>query len=346
MTFDSRPAGVAVTVVEDEPVAQDVLVRAARSWDYQCQSAATAEQALELLQKQLTPIVVTDLLMPGRGGVWLVREIRRRWPDVGVIVLTAGHDPDSAQECLQAGANNFFFKPIKLDEFRHALETTWRTYQFRQADRRYRDQLERDVRRQTRRVRRTFLSAIDSLVRTMEERDAYTAGHSMRVRHFALALATAVGLDPRRRKSLSIAAKLHDIGKVGVPEAILNKPAALSPEEERVVRDHPVIGERILAPVIRNREVLSAVRGHHERYDGKGYPDGLRGDQTPLLARLISIPDCFDAMTTSRAYRAALPVAQALSIIRDGAGTQFDPDLVRAFLQVAPQLPVGDFRCG
>src|SRR5262249_51913372 len=178
--------------------------------------------------------------------------------------------------------NNFFFKPIKLDEFRHALETTWRTYQFRQADRRYRDQLERDVRRQTRRVRRTFLSAIDSLVRTMEERDAYTAGHSMRVRHFALALATAVGLDSARRKSLSIAAKLHDIGKVGVPEAILNKPAALSPEEERVVRDHPVIGERILAPVIRNREVLSAVRGHHERHDGKGYPDGLRGDQTPL----------------------------------------------------------------
>ncbi len=337
MTFESRPAGVAVTVVDDEPVAQDVLVRAARSWDYQCQSAGTAEQALELLQQQLTPIVVTDLLMPGRGGVWLVREIRHRWPQVGVIVLTAGHDADGAQECLQAGAHHYFFKPIKLDEFRHVLETTWRTFQFQQADRLYRDQLERDVRRQTKRVRHTFLSAIDSLVRTMEERDAYTAGHSMRVRHFALALASVVGLDSRRRKFLSLAAKLHDIGKVGVPEAILNKPAALSLDEESVIRDHPVIGERILTPVIRNRDVLSAVRGHHERFDGKGYPDGLRGDQIPLLARLIAIPDCFDALTTSRAYRAALPVSQALSILREGAGTQFEPELVRAFLQVAPQ---------
>ncbi len=346
MTFESRPAGLAVTVVDDEPVAQDVLVRAARSWDYQCQSAGTAEQALELLEHQLTPIVVTDLLMPGRGGIWLVREVRRRWPQIGVIVLTAGHDPESAQECLQAGAHHYFFKPIKLDEFRHVLETTWRTFQFQQADQLYRDQLERDVRRQTRRVRRTFLSAIDSLVRTMEERDAYTAGHSVRVRHFSLALASAIGLDPRRRKLLSLAAKLHDIGKAGVPEAILHKPAALSSEEMRVIRDHPVIGERILTPIIRNAEVLSAVRGHHERFDGKGYPDGLSGDQIPLLARLISIPDCFDALTTSRAYRAALPVAQALAIIRAGAGTQFEPELVRAFLQVAPKLPVGDFRCG
>jgi putative two-component system response regulator len=346
MTFESRPAGMAVTVVDDEPVAQDVLVRAARSWDYQCQSAGTAEQALELLQRQLTPIVVTDLLMPGRGGIWLVGEVRRRWPEVNVIVLTAGHDPDSAQECLRAGAHHYFFKPIKLDEFRHVLETTWRTFQFQQADRLYRDQLERDVRRQTRRVRRTFLSAIDSLVRTMEERDPYTAGHSMRVRHFALALASAVGLDARRRKLLSLSAKLHDIGKAGVPEAILHKPAKLSRDEERIIQEHPVIGERILTPVIRNREVLSAVRGHHERFNGTGYPDGLSGDQIPLLARLISIPDCFDALTTSRAYRAAMPVSQALAIIREGSGTQFEPEMVQSFLKVAPQLPVGDFRCG
>jgi response regulator RpfG family c-di-GMP phosphodiesterase len=346
MTFESRPAGVAVTVVDDEPVAQDVLVRAARSWDYQCQSAASAEQALDLLQQHLTPIVVTDLRMPGRGGIWLVSEVRRRWPEVGVIVLTAGHDPDSAQQCLRAGAHHYFFKPIKLDEFRHVLETTWRTFQFQQADRRYRDQLESEVRRQTRRVRRTVLSAIDSLVRTIEERDAYTAGHSLRVRQFALALASAIGLDDRRKKLLSIAAKLHDIGKAGVPEAILLKPSELSPAEKGVVRDHPVIGERILAPVIHNAEVLSAVRGHHERFDGNGYPDGLAGNDVPLLARLIGIPDCFDALTTSRAYRAALPVSQALNVIREGAGTQFDPDLVRAFVQVAPHLPLGDCRRG
>src|SRR5438477_4075857 len=235
-------APLSVTVVDDEPYIQDVLTRAARLWHYHCQTAGSAEQALELLAKHLTPVVVTDLPMPGHGGVWLVREIRRRWPDVGVIVLTAAHDTDAAYECLAAGAHHFFLKPIKIEEFHHVLETASRTYQLQREDDRYRHKLELAVRRQTRRVRRTFLSAIDSLVRTMEERDRYTAGHSLRVRRFALALAAAVGLDPRRRKLLSIASKLHDIGKAGVPEAILHKPGPLSAAEKGVIRGHPVIG--------------------------------------------------------------------------------------------------------
>ena len=341
MVTTEQTAGVTVTVVDDEPVAQDVLVRAARSWHYGCQSASTAEQALELLEKNLTPIVVTDLRMPGRGGVWLVREIRRRWPQVGVIVLTAGCDQDAADECRLAGAHHYFFKPIKLDEFRHVLDTAARTYRLEQENQAYQTGLERAVRRQTNRVRRTFLSAIDSLVRTMEERDPYTAGHSLRVRCYALRLGEAIGLPVRQRKYLSLAAKLHDIGKVGVPEAILNKPTALSDDEFRVVCEHPVIGERILSPVIRNPEVLAGIRGHHERLDGTGYPDGLAGARVPLLARLIAVPDCFDALTTSRAYRPAMPLAQAIGIIQAGAGIHFDARLVEAFIsRVVPQLPV------
>ena len=332
-------APLSVTVVDDEPYIQDVLARAARSWHYQCQTACSAEQALELLEHRLTPVVVTDLRMPGRGGVWLVREIRKRWPEVGVIVLTAAHDTDAARECLAAGAHHFFLKPIKIEEFHHVLETASRTYQVQREGERYRRKLELAVRRQTRRVRRTFLSAIDSLVRTMEERDRYTAGHSRRVRRYALALATAVGLTPRLKRQLSLAAKLHDIGKVAVPEAVLNKPAALTHEEEEVIREHPATGERILAPIIRNRAVLAGIRGHHERVDGKGYPDGLCGDQIPLLARLIAVPDVFDAVTSARAYRQALPMTEALALIRAGAGTHFDADLVRAFLEIAPHLP-------
>src|SRR5262245_11365574 len=283
---------VAVTVVEDEPLAQDVLVRAARSWRFQCQTANTAEQALQLLERNPTPIVVTDLRMPGRGGLWLVGEVRRRWPDVGIIVLTAGHDPDAAGACLRAGADHYFFKPIKLEELRHVLETTWRTFQAGRESRARRAELERAVRAQTRRVRRTFLSAITSLARTLEERDPYTAGHSRRVRSYALRLAEALGLDVRQRRLLSLAAKLHDLGKVAVPDAILHKPAALTADEMRVVRLHPEVGERILTPVVRNKVVLAAIRGHHERLDGSGYPDGLRGASIPLLARVIAIPDC------------------------------------------------------
>ncbi|HBI46960.1 MAG TPA: two-component system response regulator [Planctomycetales bacterium] len=343
MILTESRAEVTVTVVDDERVVQDVLLRAARSWHYGCQSASTAEQALELLEKSPTPIVVTDLRMPGRGGVWLVREIRRRWPQVGVIVLTAGCDQDAADECRLAGAHHYFFKPINLDEFRHVLDAAARTYRLEQENQVYRTGLERAVRRQTSRVRRTFLSAIDSLVRTMEERDPCTAGHSLRVRCYALRLADAVGLPKRQRKYLSLAAKLHDIGKVGVPEAVLNKPGALTEDEFRLIREHPVIGERILSPILRNPEVLAGIRGHHERLDGTGYPDGLAGERVPLLARLIAIPDCFDALTTSRAYRAALPAPKALEIIRASAGVHLDSEFVEAFVSiVVPKLREGE----
>jgi putative two-component system response regulator len=281
---------------------------------------------------------VTDLLMPGRGGLWLVQEVRRRWPDVGIIVLTAGHNPDAAGKCLRAGAHHYFFKPIKLDEFRHVLETTWQSYHRHREHQRTHDALELAVHRQTRRVRRTFLSAIASLVRTVEERDPYTAGHSRRVRAYALHLAAALGLDRHQCKQLRLAAMLHDIGKVGIPDGILHKPGRLTPEEERIIQGHPEMGERILAPIVRSREVLAAIRGHHERLDGSGYPDGLAGSQIPLLARLLAIPDCFDALTTSRAYRAALPVGEALAILEAGAGTHLDPVFVRVFLRIAANL--------
>jgi response regulator RpfG family c-di-GMP phosphodiesterase len=344
-TLDVRPGDISLTVVDDEPVAREVLARAARSWHFDAQTAVDAEQALALLEAHLTPIVVTDIRMPGRGGIWLVREVRRRWPEVRVIVLTAGGTSEAAHECRQAGAHHYFLKPIKLDEFRHVLETAWRSYHRHHEVRLAHQQLESDVHRQTQRVRRTFLSAIDSLIRTMETRDPYTAGHSLRVRRYALLLADAIGLEPRQRKLLGLAAKLHDIGKLGIPDAILHKPARLNLDEERIVADHPIVGERILAPVIRNREVLAAIRGHHERLDGSGYPDGLRGDQIPLLARLIALPDCFDALTTSRAYRPALPVSTALDILRAGAGSQFDPALVHPFIDLAANLlPGSDHR--
>jgi putative two-component system response regulator len=331
---------MSVTVVDDEPVVQDVLVRAARSWNYDCQAAANAEQALELLQRRPTSIVVTDLRMPGQGGVWLVREIRRRWPEVAIIVLTAGQDHDSARQCLEAGADHFFVKPVKLDEFHHVLERTRLGQQQRQAEARYRRRLERAVRKQTRRVRRTFLSAIASLVRTMEERDSYTAGHSRRVRAYALRLGRVLGLDDRQMRELSLAAKLHDIGKVGVPEAILNKPGPLTLAESLIVREHPIIGERILRSIIRNRAVLAAIRGHHERIDGTGYPDGLKGTKIPLLARVITVADCFDALTSARAYRAPLSPAQALELLLACAGTHFQPEFVRAFVELARNLPI------
>jgi putative two-component system response regulator len=333
MRFPERISKM-VTIVDDEPAVLDMLVRAAQCWNYECQSALSAETGLELLEKSPTPIVVTDLNMPGKGGIWLVREIHRRWPTTATIVITAGHDYDSAVECLNAGAQRYFLKPIKLDEFRHVLETTLRTYHLQREHDRYHQQLERTVRRQTRKIRRTFLSAIDSLVLTVEARDHYTSGHSLRVRQYSLRLAEALGLERRLRRQLSVAAKLHDIGKVGVPDVILNKPGLLTDEEFDAVRQHPVIGERILAPIIHSPDILAAIRNHHERLDGKGYPDGLSGQAIPLLARLLTVADCFDALTSARAYRPALLLSQAVEVLRGGAGRQFEPEFVRVFVNV------------
>jgi response regulator RpfG family c-di-GMP phosphodiesterase len=186
-----------VTLVDDEPSSLDVLVRAARTFQFDCQWASSAEKAVELLERRLTPLVVTDLRMPGEGGLWLVREIRRRWPEVALIVVTAGVEDECLARCLEEGVQHYFLKPIRLDEFHHALHTTWQARLLSQERQRYQKLLERVVTRQTQQLKSTFLSAIDSLVRTLEARDPYTSGHSLRVRSYAMRLVWTA--KPKRR---------------------------------------------------------------------------------------------------------------------------------------------------
>jgi putative two-component system response regulator len=323
-----------VTLVDDEPAALDLLMRSARAFHFDCQTASSAEEALELLETQPTPVVVTDLCMPGRGGVWLVQEIRKRWPQIAVIVVTGGAEDEALSQCMSAGVQHYFLKPVHIDEFHHALQSTWYSQLMRRQNHRQKRRLESIVNKQTHKLRHTFFSAITSLARTLEARDPYTSGHSLRVRKYAMRLARYIGLDEHNKKRLSLAAKLHDIGKVGLAEGILNKPAKLSEHEFDLVKEHPAIGERILRPIIRNRTVLSAIRSHHERFDGRGYPDQLKGEEIPFLARMITVADCYDALTSTRAYRGAMSQDDALEILHDGMGTQFDPHLIPPFLRM------------
>jgi response regulator RpfG family c-di-GMP phosphodiesterase len=266
--------------------------------------------------------------------MWLVHEVQRRWPEVGVIVVTAGADEEPLDGFANSGVQHYLLKPVRLDEFQHALQSSWQSQMLLRERQRYQQLLERTLSRQTQKLKQTFLCAIESLVRTLEARDTFTAGHSMRVRCYVLRLARVLGCSVRTRKQLSLAAKLHDIGKVGLPEAILNKPASLTADEFAVVRKHPVLGEQILNSIIHDTAVLAAIRGHHERFDGSGYPDGLSGDSIPLMARMLAVADCYDAVTSVRAYRAALPPAVALGLLEQEAGTHFDPLLVPPFIQM------------
>ncbi len=331
---EKTPLRRCVTLVDDEPSALDILTRAAQSFHFDCQTASTAEAAIELLERQPTPVVVTDICMPGNGGVWLVQEIKQRWPHIDIIVVTAGADEAALLHCMNLGVQHYFLKPVHIDEFHHALQTTWYSQQMRRKHRRHRRHLESIVHKQTHKLRHTFFSAITSLVRTLEARDSYTSGHSLRVCKYAMRLAKYIGLDEHSQKRLNLAAKLHDIGKVGLAEGILNKPAKLSDSEFDLVKEHPVVGERILRPIIRNRMVLSAIRSHHEKFGGGGYPDNLCGEEIPFLARMITVADCYDALTSDRAYRGAMSQDDALNVLQEGITTQFDPHLVPPFVRM------------
>jgi len=179
-----------------------------------------------------------------------------------------------------------------------------------------------------------------ALARALEAKDPATAQHSARVGRLAEATARAMGLSPAFRRGLRLAGELHDVGKIGVPDHLLRRPGRLSPSEHREVLQHAVIGERILAPLLPDREmVLATVRSHHEHFDGTGFPDGLRGGDIPLAARIVAVADAFDAMTSARPYRASLPRAAAVRELRRGAGSQWDPACVEALLRALQPCP-------
>lgn len=187
----------------------------------------------------------------------------------------------------------------------------------------------------TLRVRPPHLHSIVGLLRLLRDHDPAAITHSVRVRQLGLFLAQALDLDGTDRRRLALAARLHDVGKIAVPSSILHKPRRLTPDEYRYVQQHPVVGERLIAPLVNDPGVVAVVRHHHECFDGTGYPDRLSGTRIPLLARIIAVVDCFDALTSRRPYRQALPRARALDVIRSCAGSQFDPEIVAVFLDAA-----------
>jgi len=184
-------------------------------------------------------------------------------------------------------------------------------------------------------LERLFKSIIDSLVASLDARDEYTKGHSERVRLYSTEIARELGFGKNELSRLQLSAILHDIGKIGVPDSVLNKPGNLLPEEYEIIKRHPVIGYEILKYVEDFEDVREGVKYHHERFDGSGYPEGLKGNEIPTFARIIAVADTFDAMTSNRTYRKALPFEVALNEISKGKGTQFDPEIVNAFLKVS-----------
>jgi len=334
MTPDSAPYCL---IVDDEPRLRQVMVHLMRGDGFQCVEASNGLEALEQLATHSVALVLSDLRMPKMDGLELLRELRSRYPDVAAVMITAVADVEIAVNCLAIGAADYVVKPYQLEDVRARVAQALEKRRLILENRAYRESLEQRVTVQARRLEELFLASVQSLAEALELKDPYTRGHSIRVSHYSSVIAQTMGLDGEMLRQIELGGHVHDIGKIGVRESVLNKVGRLTPEEYEHIMTHPVLGWRILAPLLgETPHALNIVRWHHERYDGRGVPDGLKGDEIPVEARIVAAADALDAMTSDRPYRPAEMSLEAVidEIVRN-SGTQFDPDVVRAVVACA-----------
>ena len=331
--------GLQCLVVDDEPRLRRGQVRLLEGDGFVCREAGSGVEALEALEKQPVPLMLSDVRMPQMDGVTLLREVTQRWPDTAVVMVTAVADVDSAVNCLQLGALDYVAKPFHLDEVRARVTQALDKRRLLLENKNYHRQLEERVEVQARRLEEMFLEGVEMMAEAQEAKDPYLQGHSLRVAEYAVRAGKVLGLEESQQSTIFLGGRLHDVGKIGVREEVLHKPGKLSDEEYRHIMSHPVVGARMLGRMLREEPMaLAIVRSHHERHDGKGLPDGLEGDQIPVPVRLVSVADSFDAMTSARPYRPPLPVSHALDELQRMSGKQFWADAVTAFLGAFPDV--------
>ena len=331
-------------LVDDDPLVRRTLARVLQSQGMSTVEVESASGALEWLEREgPVPLLITDIYMPGMDGIELLRRVRRTWPDTAVLVITGVAEVGTAVECLQQGALDYLANPVQLDEVRarihNALERHRLTLENRYLQQSYQERLEAQLRELVRRNKEMFLGQIQMAVRMLEKKDVYTRGHSNRVAVYAVKTAVQMGYTGEILDQIRLGGELHDIGKIGTRDDVLNKPGPLTPDEFEEIKKHVVEGEEILEPLRREHPlVLDIVRSHHERIDGTGFPDRLSGPSIPIVARLVSVADAFDAMTTSRAYRPSRTPGEALDELERCAGTHFDAPIVSAFQRAFPDM--------
>jgi response regulator RpfG family c-di-GMP phosphodiesterase len=341
-SLDSHPRSVIrVLAVDDEPAACKLIAVLLGPPAFYCTTAPNGEAALRALQLEQFDAVISDLQMPGISGLELLSHVRRSYPNVAFLVTTGVDDVDVGVQAMRSGADDYLVKPLRETVLFASLESALHKRQLEQQVENYRQHLEEMVAERTGQLRdalqqieRGYEDTLQALGAAIDLRDNETAGHSQRVCRYSLAIARVMGWSETQSASLARGAHLHDIGKLGIPDSILLKPGPLTADERTLMQGHVHIGFDLVKDITFLSDASEIVLTHHERFNGTGYPRGLRGDEILPAVRIFAVADSFDAITSDRPYRRASSFAEGCETIRRCSGTLFDPQVVSNFLSI------------
>ena len=340
MDTSNQTSTPTVLLIDDERMNRLIVGDYLRDSGYAVLEAESTAEGLRIFDNARPDIVITDLRMPGGDGNQVVTRLQNVSPDTPVIILSGTANLEEAVDTLREGAYDFISKPVReMDSIKQAIEAAMKKTRMNRENRLVKTALEDEIQQQTHELRdlnaqlkHALESTVNALGVIVAQKDPYTAGHNERVARISMALGLSMGLPKNRIETLRVAGNLHDIGKISVPGEILNKPGKLTPEEYEQVKIHPETGFEILKDIPFHGPVAEIVLQHHERYDGTGYPRGLKRDEALLEARILSVADIYEALTSDRPYRRGLPHEQVVAHIVREAGKQLCPICVSAFV--------------
>ncbi len=327
----------AILIVDDEESILSALTKFLTIKGYDVSTAASGEEALDVLRRLKIAGLVVDVRMPGLSGIDLVPKVLEIEPNAAILMLTAVNDATTASLCMQRGAMEYLTKPIDLEELHKAIQRALKRRDALMETDELNQWLKEEVavrtaelRRERANLQRISVATLEVLVNALEAKDPYSRGHSARIADLSAMVAAEMGLEDEDVEAVRTAGRLHDIGKIGIREEVLVKQGPLTDDEYEHVKQHVVVGSQILAPLTHLREVIHYVRSHHERWDGRGYPDGLKGEEIPIGARILAVVEVYDALTTSRPYQEKMSSEFAVERMRDLTGTGIATDVFDA----------------